>query len=181
VLASEDGKTVYVSSEAGDLVHEVDTASGVVTRDVVVGLRPRRFAATPDGKDLWVTAELSGAAYIVDRAKFVVTGDVPFLPPGMRKSDVTPVGIAMTKDGKTAYVALGHAAHVAVVDVAARKVLGYILVGKRAWGLTLSRDEKTLYVANGLGDDVSIIDTASRKAKVSVPVGRVPYGIAVDE
>jgi YVTN family beta-propeller protein len=65
--------------------------------------------------------------------------------------------------------------------VAARKVLGYILVGKRAWGLTLSRDEKTLYVANGLGDDVSIIDTATRKAKVSVPVGRVPYGIVVDE
>jgi YVTN family beta-propeller protein len=99
----------------------------------------------------------------------------------MRKADVTPVGIAMTKDGKTAYVALGHAAHVAIVDVAARKVLGYVLVGKRAWGLTLSRDEKTLYVANGLGDDVSIIDTASRKAKVSVPVGRVPYGIVVDE
>jgi DNA-binding beta-propeller fold protein YncE len=47
--------------------------------------------------------------------------------------------------------------------VAARKVLGYILAGKRAWGITFPRDEKTLYVANnGLGDDVSIIDTASR-------------------
>ena len=76
---------------------------------------------------------------------------------------MTPVGIVMTKDSKTAYLALGHAAHVAVVDAAARKVLGYILVAKRAWGLTLSRDEKTLYVANGLGDDVSIIDTTSRK------------------
>jgi hypothetical protein len=95
VLVSEDGKTVYVTSEAGDLVHEVDTACGAITRDVVVGLRPRRFAATPDNKDLWVTAELSGATYIVDRAKFVVTGNVPFLPPSMRKSDVTPVGIAM--------------------------------------------------------------------------------------
>ena len=42
----------------------------------------------------------------------------------------------MTKDGKTAYVTLGHAAHVAVVDVATRKVQGYILVGKRSWGLT---------------------------------------------
>ena len=65
----------------------------------------------------------------------------------------------MTKDGKTAYVTLGHAAHVAVVDVPTRKVLGYILVGKRSWGLTLSRDEKTLYVANGFGDDVTVIDT----------------------
>ena len=57
-----------------------------------------------------------------------------FLPPGMRKSDVTPVGLAMTKDGKTAYVTLGHAAHVAMVDVAARKVLGYVLVGKTRLG-----------------------------------------------
>jgi len=78
-------------------------------------------------------------------------------------------------------VTLGHAAHVAIVDVPARKVLGYILVGKRSWGITLSRDEQTLYVANGLGDDVTIIDTKTRKAKVSIPVGRVPYGIVVDE
>ena len=38
----------------GDLVHEVETKSAAITRDVVVGLRPRCFAATPDGKDLWV-------------------------------------------------------------------------------------------------------------------------------
>jgi YVTN family beta-propeller protein len=99
----------------------------------------------------------------------------------MRKPDVTPVGLVMTRDGKTAYVTLGHAAHVAVVDVAARKVTGYILVGKRAWGVTLSHDEQTLYVANGFGDDVTVIDTKSRKAKISVPVGRIPYGVLVDD
>ena len=150
-------------------------------RDVVVGLRPRRLAATPDGKDLWVTAELAGQVDIIDRGKFVVTGSIAFQPPGMRKADVTPVGLVITRDGKTAYVALGHAAHVAIVDVPARKVLGYILVGKRAWGVTLSRDEATLYVANGQGDDVTVIDTRSRKAKISVPVGRIPYGIVVDD
>jgi YVTN family beta-propeller protein len=99
----------------------------------------------------------------------------------MRKTDVTPVGLVMTLDGKTAYVTLGHAAHVAIVDVPAHKVLDYILVGKRAWGVTLSRDEATLYVANGLGDDITVIDTKTRKAKISVPVGRIPYGIVVDD
>src|SRR5262245_26224170 len=107
-----------------------------------------------------VTAELAGEVDIVDRAALVIR--IPFLPPGMRKSDVTPVGIVMTKGGKTAYVALGHAAHVAAVDVPARKVLGYILVGKRPWGLTLSRDENTLYVANGFGDDITVIDTKTQ-------------------
>jgi PQQ-dependent catabolism-associated beta-propeller protein len=143
VLVSEDGKTFYVTSEAGDLLHEVAADSGRIVRDVVAGLRPRRIAATPDGKELWVTAELAGEVDIVDRATFAITGKIPFLPPGMRKSEVTPVGLVMTKDGRTAFVALGHAAHVALVDVPARKVLGYILVGKRPWGLTLSRDEST--------------------------------------
>jgi YVTN family beta-propeller protein len=162
-------------------VHVVDAAGGYVTNDIVVGTRPRRFAATPDGKELWVSTELSGEVYIIDRQKLVVTGKIEFLPPGMRKSDVTPVGLTMTKDGKTAYVTLGHANNIAVVDVATRAVQGYILVGKRAWGATLSRDDKTLYVTDGLGDDLTVVDTASRKATISVPVGRTPWGIVVDE
>ncbi len=170
-----------MTSEVGDLVHLVDADSGNVVQDVVVGTRPRRFAATPDGKELWVSAELSGEVYIINREKFAVEGKLDFLPPGMRKTDVTPVDLRITKDGKTAYVTLGHAAHVAVVDVATRKVQGYILVGKRAWGLGMSRDEKTLYVANGFGDDVTVIDLATRKAVISIPVGRIPWGVVIDD
>jgi YVTN family beta-propeller protein len=99
----------------------------------------------------------------------------------MRKADVTPVGLVISSDGGTAYVTLGRAAHVAVVDVPTRKVEGYILVGKRAWGVALSRDGGKLFVANGLGDDVTVIDTRSRKAIISVPVGRVPWGVAIDD
>jgi YVTN family beta-propeller protein len=89
--------------------------------------------------------------------------------------------LLITRDGSRAYVALGRANHVAVVDVAAREVLDYILVGKRAWGLALTHDEKRLWVANGLSDDISIIDTESRKVIKSVPVGLVPYGILIDD
>jgi len=170
-----------VTSEVGDLVHLIDADSGNVVQDVVVGTRPRRFAATPDSKELWVSTELSGEVYIIDREKFEVKGKLEFLPPGRRKTDVTPVGLTMTKDGKTAFITLGHAAHVAVVDVATRKIESYILVGKRSWGITLSKDESKLYVANGFGDDITIIDVKSRKATVSIPVGRIPWGVVIDE
>ena len=105
VFVHEDGKSVYVTSEVGDLVHLVDPEAGAVINDVVVGTRPRRFAATPDGKELWVTTEMSGEVWIIDRARFVVAGKIEFLPPGMRKTDVTPVGIAMTRDGRLAIFA----------------------------------------------------------------------------
>jgi YVTN family beta-propeller protein len=93
----------------------------------------------------------------------------------MRKSDITPVGVVMTKDGKTAWVTLGKANHVAEVDVATREVRRTVLAGKRAWGLTLSPDEKTLFVTNGLSDDMTLVSTADGKAVRTVPAGRVPH------
>ena len=87
----------------------------------------------------------------------------------------------MTRDGKTAYVTLGRANHVAVVDVATRKVRDYVLVGNRAWGATLSRDESMLVVVNGLSDDISLVDTKTNKVLRSVPVGRVPHTAVIDD
>ena len=122
-----------------------------------------------------MTNELSGSVSVVDTAKHTVKATVDFKIKGMRKSDITPVGVVMTKDGKTAWVTLGKANHVAEVDVATREVRRTVLAGKRAWGLTLSPDEKTLFVANGLSDDMTLVSTADGKAVRTVPAGRVPH------
>ena len=178
---SADGKTLYVTSEVTDMVHVVDASAGVVTDNIVVGTRPRRLLLLPDGKQLWVSNELSGQVSVIDRSANRVATTLDFLPPGFRQTDVTPVGMTLTKDGKSAIVALGRANHVAFVDTATRKIETYVLVGSRAWGVALSPDEKTLYVANGLSDDLSIIDMESRKAIRAVPVGRVPHSVLVDD
>jgi len=106
--------------------------------------------------------EPSSSRHHEDSRRYLAPGN-GVKPPGMRKTDVTPVGLAMTRDGKTAFVTLGHATHAVVVDVPTPKVQGYILVGKRSWGTTLSRDKSKLYVANGFGDDITIIDTKSAR------------------
>ncbi len=87
----------------------------------------------------------------------------------------------MTRNGDTAYVTLGSANHVAVVDVPSRKVSKYILVGQRPWGIALSRDHDRLYVTNGKSDDLSVVDTNRLRVLRSVPVGRVPYTVVVDD
>jgi YVTN family beta-propeller protein len=124
---------------------------------------------------------LSGDVHIISRATFTVGHTIELLPPGMCKSDVTPVGLTMTKDGKTAYVALGRAALIAVVDVATRNIQGYIPIGKRSSGMTLSRDEKTLYIADSSRDDIALIDLNNRKPTILLPVGRMPSGVVVDD
>ena len=59
VITSEDGSTVYVTSEVADMVHVIDTEAGAVIDNIIVGTRPRRFILTPDTNELWVSAELS--------------------------------------------------------------------------------------------------------------------------
>ena len=93
---------------------------------------------------------------------------------------VMPVrSIVVTKDGKTAFVALGPANRVAVVDVETTTVKDYILVGQRPWHMALSPDGAKLYVANGLTNDMTIVDVATLKPEKSVPVGRLPWGVVV--
>ncbi len=181
ILVSPDGKTVFVTSEIANMVHVVDTATASIRANIVVGNRPRRFVLTGDGDFLWVTNELSGSVSVVDLGAMQVADTIEFKPKGFRPEDVTPVGIAMTRDGKTAFVALGRANHVAVVDVASRRVEDYILVGSRAWNAALTRDESLLFVANGLSDDISVIDVPARRVVKSVPVGRVPYAVLIDD
>ena len=174
VLITPDGKLAFATSEAASLVHVMDTAKGEVIKDIIVSTRPRRMALTPHGKELWVSAELSEVVDIIDVASLTTLGNVAFLPKGMRREQVTPVDVLITKDGAIAYVALGRANHVAVVDVKSRTVLDYLLVGKRPWGLKLNKVKSLLYVANGLSDDVTIIETASNRSLVSVATGQVP-------
>lgn len=100
VLVMPDGKTAYVTSEVADMVHVVDTATGAVTKNILVGTRPRRFILTPDQTELWVCCELSSEIYIIDTATNEIKGDsLIFVPPGFREEDVTPVGMAVTRDG----------------------------------------------------------------------------------
>jgi len=45
----------------------------------------------------------------------------------LRREAIQPVGIGMTKDGKTAFIALGPANRIAVVDAASHAVTKYLL------------------------------------------------------
>lgn len=179
VKVSADGQRVYVTSEVASLVHVIDVATRKVEKNIPVGKRPRRFLLAAG--ELWVSNELDASVSVIRTADHTVAATIAFRPPGMRPEDVTPVGMVLAPDGKTAYVGLGRANHVAVVDTASKQVRGYVLVGKRAWGLATSRDGKWLYVANGLSDELSIVDTATLKAVKTIKVGRVPHTVVVDD
>jgi YVTN family beta-propeller protein len=92
---------------------------------------------------------------------------------------IQPVGVVIDKLRQKAYVALGPANRVAVINAQTLEIEKYFLVGQRVWNLAFSPDENRLYTTNGLSSDVSIIDLQKQQVTKSVAVGRHPWGVAV--
>jgi len=176
---SPDGKILINTSETTNMAHFIDTATRQIVANVLVDGRPRYAEFKRDHSELWVSAEIGGTITIIDPTKREATGKINFAIPGLRREAIQPVGIAMTKDGKTAFIALGPANRVAVVDAVTRQVTKYLLVGQRVWHLAFTPDEKYLLTTNGVSNDVSVIDVAAQKVIKTIQVGELPWGIAM--
>lgn len=176
---SPDGKILINTSETTNMAHFIDTSSRQIVANVLVDARPRFAEFKHDASELWVSSEIGGTVSIVDPHKHEVIGKVNFEIPGLRKEAIQPVGIGLTKDDKTAFVALGPANRVAVVDVASRKVTKYLLVGQRVWHMAFTPDEKYLLTTNGVSNDLSVIDVVAQKVIKTIQVGELPWGITI--
>jgi PQQ-dependent catabolism-associated beta-propeller protein len=179
MAVSPDGKMAVTTSETSSMVHWIDATSFQLVATTLVGQRPRSAQFTDDGGKLWVSAEVGGTVHILDTATKQQVHEIKFKIKGVARDKIQPVGIKLTKDGKYAFIALGPANHVAVVDARTYDVLSYILVGKRVWQLAFTPEEDKLFTTNGVSGDVTVIDVATLEAVKSVKVGRYPWGVAV--
>jgi PQQ-dependent catabolism-associated beta-propeller protein len=161
------------------MAHFIDTAARQIVANVLVDARPRFAEFKRDGSELWVSSEIGGTIAVIDPVKHTITTKITFNIPGMRKEAIQPVGISIAADGKTAFVALGPANRVAVVDAASHQVVKYLLVGQRVWHMAFTPDENYLLVTNGVSNDVSVIDVAALKVIKTIQVGELPWGITI--
>jgi len=178
---SPDGKILVNTSETTNMAHFIDPETRQIVANVLVDARPRFAEFKHDGSEVWVSSEIGGTVSVIDPVKHEVTKKIAFEVPGLRKEAIQAVGIAITRDGKTAFVALGPANRVAVIDAATHEVKKYLLVGQRVWHMAFTPDEKYLLTTNGLSNDVSIIDVASLKVVKTIQVGELPWGIAMSQ
>jgi PQQ-dependent catabolism-associated beta-propeller protein len=178
---SPDGKILVNTSETTNMAHFIDTASRRIVANVLVDARPRFAEFKRDGSELWVSSEIGGTVSIIDPVKHEVTKKIAFNIPGLRKEAIQPVGIKLTADGKTGFVALGPANRVAVIHGTTHEVQKYLLVGQRVWQMAFTPDQKYLLTTNGVSNDVSIIDVAGLKAIKTIQVGELPWGVVVSQ
>ena len=104
---------------------------------------------------------------------------------------VAPIGVAVTPDGRFAYIANSGTSSISsnsisVIDVATNAVIGSVAVGNSPFGVSVTPDGKLAYVANSdlfspsPSNTVSVINTVTNTVTGSpITVGISPLGVAI--
>jgi len=121
-------------------------------KKITVPKNPRGMRFTADSRRLFVASEQAHVVSVVDMATFTVEKSVP--TGGSR-----PVDVALSPDGKRAWVSHGDSGDLRVLDAVSLDVLATIPVGPRAWWTALTPDGSRLYVTVGRAGEVAVVDT----------------------
>jgi YVTN family beta-propeller protein len=145
-------RKVYVTSERDGVVSVVDPAAGRVSGQVATGDHPVALLLSRDQARLFVANAGSDTVSVVDTGADRVTQTFPLRPDDARGlPGCTPTGLALSPDEHRLYVTLADMNAVAVVDLIAGRVVGYIPVGWYPTAVVCSPDGKQLFVANAKG------------------------------
>ncbi len=173
VRLSPDAKVVYVTGEVDSDITVIDTATNKLKGKIKVGLRPRDIAFTSDSRKAFVSNEIGASIAVIDVASSKVLNTFT-LPEGS-----LPMGLVLSRDNQTLYIATGRAHNVLAMNVADGVIKASVDAGRRPWGLTMSPDGSKLYTANGPSNDVSVIDVATFKVVTKITAGSSPWGVRI--
>jgi len=90
-----------------------------------------------------------------------------------------PAEVAVTPDGKHAYVTNHGSGNVSVIDTSTNAVVATVKVGSGPYGIAITPDGKHAYVADNGSSNVDVIDTATNTVTATIGAGTGPYGLAV--
>jgi len=174
---SPDGRHAVVSNygrrdKPGDSLTVIDWPAREVVRVIDLGenSRPHGMAFLPDGR-LAVTAEGVNSLLVVDIGEGEVVARIP-VGPG------TAHMVAVSPDGRHAWVTNIAAGTLEKVDIAAAGVTGSIVTGDGAEGVGVTRDGAEVWVTNRAADTVSVVDAATLEVLATLDSSGVPIRIA---
>lgn len=91
-----------------------------------------------------------------------------------------PTSVAITPDGRYAYVTDVFGESVSVIETGLRRNVATIEeVGEEPFGIAITPDGKYAYVTLRGGNEVAVISTQTKKVVKSIPVGSKPTGVAI--
>lgn len=175
VLASKDGKRLYVANLDARQIAVVDPAAGKVVKTIAMPATPTGMALSPDGATLYVTcAAPKSTVAVVDLAAGRIAATIP--------AGHTAIGPAVSPDGKRLWVCNRFDNDVSMIDLEAKKEIARVPATREPHGAAITPDGKTVFVINHLPIDrgdgydvaamITVIDTATNKpTSIRLPNG----------
>ena len=170
-----DRRYVYVAKSVGGGIAVIDAETQAVTSVIDPGgPKPSGLAFTPDGKHLVVTllgetVDAPGAITVIDCTTGEAAAAIPV--------DGQPERVALSPDGRRAYVVSMHGQSLWVFDLDGREIVTRIPMGDLPFNVIVSPDGERVYVGNLRSDYIAVIDARSEAVvdKIEVPC---PNGMA---
>lgn len=172
IAISPDGRWVYVAGDGSSLVNVIDAQTDRVAHTIEVGKGPHGVTLTPDGALLLVAVNGEDRVAFVDTAGQSVVGSV---------SVPKPHTIAISPDGRLAYVASQEPGHfaLAVVDIPGRKAARSIALDRPPRDAEFGNGGKTLYFTLAGVNAIQVLDPATDRIVAAIATGISPH-VAID-
>ncbi len=121
-------KHLLIGLTGSDLVQEVDWKQQKVIKEIKTGKGAHNFRPLGDKRHIFLTNRVDSTISIIDMEKLEKVADIKGLPSGPDCMDITA-------DGKELWVTFRFAKKVGIIDIASRKLVATIPVGKSPHGI----------------------------------------------
>jgi YVTN family beta-propeller protein len=169
VRAQPGSFRLYVANQFADSISVVDGTTFTVLRHIATGDNPHEILVDEQGQVAYVGNRRDDTISVIDIGTDEETARID--SPG------APHGLALSADRATLFVTGGGAIN--VIDLAARRMVGAIAVGRTPHMLHRTPDSTHILTGNMGDDTVSVIELSTRKVVATVPVGRTPEDLAI--
>jgi DNA-binding beta-propeller fold protein YncE len=175
VVPSYDLKTLWVANQGSNTLTPIDPATSEPGAAVPVD-DPYNLYFTPDGVFAIVVAEGRNRLDFRDPHTFALRDSVRVACRGVDHMD-------FTGDGRFALASCEFSGQLLKLDVAARRIVGYLTLPATAFGHAMPQDVRcapdghTFYVADMTGDGVHVIDPVAFRRIGFVPTGTGAHGL----
>lgn len=179
---SGDGKYVMAAVMAASPgIMMIDTAtkqpSAYLSVEGVGTMTPTAVATGGSGARVFVA--LDGQMGLGGKGMLAALDPYTGMTLGTAEVGTKPTGLALSKDGRTAYVVNSGGGNVTVIDTASMQPLGLLAVGVSPQKIAITPQGDKLLVTNKGSGTVSVIDAVSNRVINTIPVGKGPTDVKV--
>lgn len=173
LVLSKDGHTIFVSNIESNNVSMLVTKTGKdwTQTNIGTGKGPEGMDLSPDQKELWVANSQDGTVSVINVEKKKVVAKIDVKTKHSNRLKFTP-------DDRLALISDLGSGELVVVDVATRKEVKRIALGKSAEGILVQPDGSRAFVAVSGDDKVAVVDLKTLEVTGIFAVGKDPDGMA---